>query len=106
MAVNETRNLTVELRNGITDGSVKRQAPDRGGSVEGDHTNEVLQSQYGALTYGSAAEVDYMANRLHDGKICGPAEQGEPDHQWFNTVETPRVARPPLPSGVALPSTR
>lgn len=86
MAVNETRNLSVELRNGITDGSVKRMAPDRGGSVEGDHTNQVLQQQYGALTYGSSYEADQMANRVHDGTIVGAAEQGEPDYTWFNTV--------------------
>ena len=88
MAVNESRNLSVELRNGITDGSVKKQAPDRGGEVEGDHTNQVLQQQYGALTYGSQYEVDQMANRLHDGKIIGPTGmygQGEPDHTWTNT---------------------
>ena len=108
MAVNESRNLTVELRNGITDGSVKRLAPDRGGVVEGDHTNQVLQEQYGALTWDSAYEVDMMANRLHDGKIVGPTGQdgqGEPDHTWYNT-DVPRVARPPLPSGADVPSVR
>ena len=82
MAVNETRNLSAELRNGITDGSVKKQAPDRGGSVEGDHTNHVLQTQYGALTYGSLEQVESMANRVHDGKFMG--EQG-PMYSWYNT---------------------
>lgn len=88
MAVNESRNLSVELRNGITDGSVKRMAPDRGGSVEGDHTNGVLQQQYGAITWGTQYEVDQMANRVHDGTIVGATGmygQGEPDHTWYNT---------------------
>jgi hypothetical protein len=36
MAVNETRSLNVDLRKGLTDGSVKKAAPDRGGVVEYD----------------------------------------------------------------------
>lgn len=34
MAVNETRNLTVDLKAGASDGVVKKAAPDRGGVVE------------------------------------------------------------------------
>lgn len=34
MAVNETRNLSTDLVHGITDGVVKKAAPDRGGVVE------------------------------------------------------------------------
>jgi len=87
MAVNETRNLSQELRNGLTDGSVKRAAPDRGGDVEGAHTTALLQQQYGAVKYdGSAYEVDQMANRVHDGTIVGAGGQGSPDFVWTNTV--------------------
>lgn len=96
MAVNETRNLSAELRNGITDGSVKKQAPDRGGSVEGDHTNDVLQTQYGVLTYGSLEQVELMANRVHDGRFMG--EQG-PMYTWTNTSGEGDQKPVNLPSG-------
>ena len=35
MAVNESRNLSTDLLLGLTDGVVKKAAPDRGGVVEG-----------------------------------------------------------------------
>ena len=34
MAVNETRSMNADLREGLTDGVVKKSTPDRGGVVE------------------------------------------------------------------------
>jgi hypothetical protein len=34
MAVNETRSMNADLREGLTDGSVRKLAPSRGGEVE------------------------------------------------------------------------
>jgi len=65
MDVNETRSLTQDLREGLTDGSVKKDAPDRGGRTEyNNHDGEVLQEQYGARD--SFGAMDTMADRLHD----------------------------------------
>jgi len=65
MAVNETRSLSQDLREGLTDGSVKKDAPDRGGRTEyNNHDDDTLQDQYGARESFGAA--DTMAGRLHD----------------------------------------
>jgi hypothetical protein len=37
MAVNETRNMNQDLREGITDGMVKKSTPDRGGDLFDGH---------------------------------------------------------------------
>jgi hypothetical protein len=34
MAVNETRSMNVDLEEGVTDGSLKKPEPNRGGDVE------------------------------------------------------------------------
>lgn len=59
MAVNESRSMTNDLHEGITDGVVKKDAPDRGGVVEPDaHQQSLLQEQYNMISsYGAASEV-------------------------------------------------
>lgn len=59
MAVNESRSMNADLKEGLTDGVVKKIAPDRGGVVEYDaHMSSTLQEQYGAtFGYGPASEV-------------------------------------------------
>jgi len=44
MAVNETRNMNDELREGITDGIVKKINPNRGGFPNDDHCFEMVYS--------------------------------------------------------------
>lgn len=111
MAVNETRNLSRDLREGLTDGSVKKMSPDRGGNVEnvnrGEHVGldgrtycyETLQEQYGAFT--SHPVMEDMADRLHDGKIV--PEPALPEHTWYE-ADVPRNRQIPLPGGVDTPS--
>lgn len=61
MAVNETRSMNADLREGLTDGSVKKDAPDRGGVTEPDaHQRHLLQQQYGT----SVGYADEAARRL------------------------------------------
>jgi hypothetical protein len=51
--------MNADLREGITDGAVKKDAPDRGGVVEFDaHMQSTLQQQYGmTFGFGPASEV-------------------------------------------------
>lgn len=67
MAVNESRSLTRDLREGLTDGTVKKWNPDRGGNPNDNESamivDGVLQEQYGAY-YSSSATAD-AANRMH-----------------------------------------
>lgn len=87
MAVNEARNLGDDLRAGITDGSVKKVAPDRGGIVEENPHNEtLLQEQYGAVKYGSSFEEDKAASRVHDSQYFGEAEQ-DTTFTWYKTCD-------------------
>ena len=77
MSVNETRNLNAALREGLSDGSVKRDAPDRGGVTAYDnHDTHLLQQQYGTMTSMSAAEDS--ADRLYD---AGIRRNGYPTHR-------------------------
>jgi hypothetical protein len=58
MAVNESRSLNGDLREGLTDGVVKKATPDRGGvtdSASVSARNSRLQQQYGMTTSGSGA---------------------------------------------------
>lgn len=58
MAVNESRSMNADLREGLTDGVVKKIAPDRGGVVERDaHMSSTLQQQYG-MTFGVSPDVE------------------------------------------------
>lgn len=47
MAVNETRNMNMDLREGITDGIVKKLNPNRGGFPNDDHC---FAEVYGTLS--------------------------------------------------------
>ena len=63
MAVNETRSMNADLREGISDGAVKKDAPNRGGSTEYDaHESNLLQEQYGMMT--GMGPADQAARRL------------------------------------------
>lgn len=58
MAVNETRSLNGDLREGITDGVVKKLTPDRGGVTDSTSVaarNMDLQQQYGMTTAGAGS---------------------------------------------------
>ena len=56
MAVNESGYMNGNLRSGITDGAVKKIAPDRGGEVEYDAHDAIhLQEQYN-MRYSSGTE--------------------------------------------------
>lgn len=49
MAVNNSRSMNADLQEGITDGSVKKVAPNRGGSLERsdpEMRGQQLQAQY------------------------------------------------------------
>ena len=48
MAVNETRNMNADLREGLTDGVVKKVNPNRGGFPNDDHC---VQMVYGSLSH-------------------------------------------------------
>lgn len=57
MAVNESRSMNADLREGLTDGVVKKLTPDRGGVTDSGTVvsrNGNLQQQYG-MTTGSSA---------------------------------------------------
>ena len=78
MAVNESRNLNAELKEGLTDGAVKKQHPDRGGAYEPDnHTHWTLQQQYN-MGWSMPVE-DAIADRLWDGGI---RKRGVPHSGW------------------------
>lgn len=59
--VNEERSLNHDMMEGISDGTVKKLAPDRGGVVEMTGPSErlsLLQQQYGITgNYGAASDV-------------------------------------------------
>lgn len=65
MAVNETRSLTYDLREGLSDGSVKKINPDRGGQPNDKYSALAQQTwrnqQYGSVTSSMAA--DEVADR-------------------------------------------
>jgi len=44
MAVNETRSLNADLREGITDGMVKKATPDRGGDLFDSHCADAVRA--------------------------------------------------------------
>jgi len=67
MAVNETRSMNDNLAAGLTDGVVKKIAPNRGG-VDADVyaaeiRNEQLQRQYGALSYPNSHQDREVSER-------------------------------------------
>jgi len=59
VATNTSRNLNQELAMGISDGSVKRLAPDRGGDVSSDDDliKPVLSSTYDAIASDAIAQI-------------------------------------------------
>jgi hypothetical protein len=83
MAVNESGNLGHALREGLTDGSVCKTSPDRGGVVEdGSH----------ASGYGSDSAMmsrDAAADRVHDGKFFGEDDQ-DTIYTWTKTDDIGR----------------
>ena len=68
MAVNETRSMNADLREGITDGMVKKASPDRGGTPNDDFdamsSRAVLsQDLYDPVAGGNPMQ-GYAAERL------------------------------------------
>lgn len=85
MAVNESRNLSRDLREGLTDGSVKKAARDRGGEVEYQDGREGLpQDMYGYSPSDPRGTIDSVASRLHDGQILGESQQ-DTEYTWYKT---------------------
>lgn len=68
MAVNESRSMNANLAAGLTDGRVKRVAPNWGGDdadvYATKNRNDQLQEQYGAVTYGDRYRIEENANRF------------------------------------------
>ena len=62
MAVNETRSLNGDLREGITDGVVKKIAPDRGGSLSNEEDAALVRASVHQDLYDPVE----MANPVHD----------------------------------------
>lgn len=66
MAVNESRSMNADLREGLTDGSVKKLAPNRGGLTDGASA----QRMYDTLPFDlydpsfDGGRVSDMAGRL------------------------------------------
>lgn len=55
MAVNETRSMNADLREGITDGMVKKVAPDRGGDLFDAHCASAVRSSLSQALYDPVA---------------------------------------------------
>ncbi len=63
MAVNESRSMNADLREGLTDGVVKKVAPNRGGVVEVDELKvRTLGWHYGTSVAGPE-DAAYQAAR-------------------------------------------
>jgi hypothetical protein len=73
MAVNETRNMNADLREGITDGMVKKVSPDRGGFPNDDMDAGAVRSTVSAELYdpvsGPNPVQDYHAARLTQSPV-------------------------------------
>jgi hypothetical protein len=55
MAVNESRSMNADLREGITDGMVKKVAPDRGGDLFDAHCASAVRSALSQDLYDAVA---------------------------------------------------
>lgn len=55
MAVNETRSMNADLREGITDGIVKKVTPDRGGDLFDAHCAVAVRSSLSQDLYDPVA---------------------------------------------------
>ncbi|NDC89085.1 MAG: hypothetical protein EB075_09825 [Bacteroidetes bacterium] len=70
MAVNETRSLNQDLREGITDGMVKKASPDRGGfpndDVDANSVRATLNDELYDQVVGTNPMQGYHASRLTD----------------------------------------
>jgi len=70
MAVNETRSMNVDLREGITDGMVKKMNPNRGGFPNDDHCFEMSYATLSDDLYdpvvGENPAKAYHASRVTD----------------------------------------
>jgi len=82
--VNETGNLSIALREGLTDGVVKKVNPDRT-ATEGLGLPYGLGESYGSMPSGLAMEE--AADRLHDGRIIGTVAS---PHTWTDTSDVDR----------------
>lgn len=51
MAVNETRSLNADLREGLSDGVVKKVSPNRGGTPNDDHCVQMVYQNLSADLY-------------------------------------------------------
>ena len=64
MAVNESRSLNTDLKEGLTDGLVIKRTPDRGGETEYPDAGFWRNEQYGT-TVGDGY-VSEIASRVYD----------------------------------------
>ena len=88
MAVNESGNLGDSLREGLTDGVVRKANPDRGGAF----ADSTVAAGMGESA-GSYAKDEY-ADRLHDGEFFGEEDQ-DTTYTWVKTDDIGRnVAYP------------
>lgn len=94
MAVNESRNMNDNLAAGLTDGVVKKIAPDWGGDDRDVYAvqkrNETLPSYYDAVTWGQSSAVEKVAER--QTKLF----EKDPPMDW-DTPISPTVDRPLVP---------
>lgn len=58
MAVNESRSMNDDLREGITDGMVKKVAPDRGGDLFDAHCAAAVRSALSQDLYDAVAGMN------------------------------------------------
>ncbi len=58
MAVNETRSMNADLREGITDGMVKKSNPDRGGDLFNGHCADAVRAALSEELYDPVVGVN------------------------------------------------
>lgn len=71
MAVNETRNMNQDLREGITDGMVKKINPNRGGFPNDDHCFQMVYSTLSQDLYDPVTGVN-PAQAYHAERVVSP----------------------------------
>lgn len=65
MAVNESRNMTEELKEGVTDGWIKKVAPNRGGDRKDFSESAEMMSNLSHDLYDVAlGQANALANRI------------------------------------------
>lgn len=65
MAVNESRSMNAELREGITDGWIKKIAPNRGGDRKDFAESAMMMNNLSNELYDTAKwQLDELADRI------------------------------------------